>query len=187
MAACGSDGGNGITSGSLGTSFEKTYSVSVVDANVIFTHGKDGDGNLFQLSDVLDDYTVTLTPKDSQESTFTLRLGDVKPAALSSNALPPELTVTPDLKVFVIGGFQDGPDEYDNTIRWFKSFDITVFLAYANKDGTATGVTTEGTDTFNFNLALKEGWNTVIQTRTGTSVTVKTGTPGSDFRWEYNW
>jgi len=197
MAACsdsGSGGGENITlppagDGSISFASAKTYDVYLYSnwntlyggPLITFTSVAAHDAAyIYEITDNPEEWEVKI---DGIPRKLYLKLGTPKASVLdyASIEFPSSFTCTSGLKIFHNSLFNDGSG---NSISWDKQNpEAEVSFCYANMDGTISGSVSYPGGSFLVNMALKQGWNTVINTWNGTTETLVTGTPDSSFKW----
>ena len=190
LAGCGGDGPpGGDPKGALGPTVDKTYNnvvnrgdLSPYSGTIVFTYVANQMGNSVALSGISNSEVKV------NNTSLTLKLGTPSSLSTLSAILPPGVNASDSTaKAFVILGFMDGNTGSVKTLEWGKE-NAMVFLIYVDKDVTLTGSMTENDKgevyTTNYNMVLKAGWNTAIQTPTAPKTAKQEdGTPDATFMW----
>ena len=136
-----------------------------------------GTAYLLSLYDILNaPTTVSITG-----GTLSLQLGTPTTSAPWMDASDlPGFTVTPGLRLFVLGEFTTS--DRQAYLQWRGTNGFVSFF-YANKAGRVSGEWFSEGERFVTNLALEPGWNTGITTWTASEEIIVTGRPSNDFRW----
>jgi hypothetical protein len=167
--------------GFIGLTIDREFTGVTNASNTTFTHVVEPPSLFSPLNDF---FTTTPEVKLTTDGKFTLKLGEVKQSKLIDYPWPSSVKVTPGLQIFSCGVFFDGTNlTYTKQITWRKDDYGSVTLFYANKDGTINGTETRDGMTMTYNVSLKQGWNTVIATVSGSNVTGTSGHPDASYKW----
>jgi hypothetical protein len=90
------------------------------------------------------------------------------------------LTANPsDVKTLHVGSFFiSGGSEFGQ-----KNAEHDVSYVYADKDARIQGTSPDGEWTIHAELILKQGWNSIIWTESGSNLYMRTGIPGAGYKW----
>jgi hypothetical protein len=146
------------------------------------------DQEILMLSECIDGLSIWISDGDGGKLSFCLGT----PKASAPNMIDifktqyPNLTISPnDAKSFFIIHIYNN-ENIDNS-SFIGHYDTKgyglVFYWYTDKNVTINGTDIDGTNTINFALDLKTGWNSVVVSFMETGISVKTEKPSDDYKW----